>query len=47
MFRSGIRKGEEIQLYIPSSRMRKLVEKWMAGEYDNPETESKPFEKDF
>lgn len=29
IFRSAIRKGEEIWLYLPSSRMRKLLIKWL------------------
>ena len=29
IFRSAIRKGEEINIYIPSKRMRKLLEGWL------------------
>lgn len=29
IFRSAIRKGEKITIYIPSSRMRKLLEEWI------------------
>jgi hypothetical protein len=32
LFRSAIRKGEPINLYIPSSRMRHLVERYLSGE---------------
>lgn len=32
VFRSAIRDGKEIELYIPSSRMRNLLEKWIDGE---------------
>lgn len=32
LFRSSIRKGEPINLYIPSSRMRELLEKYLNGE---------------
>ena len=32
LFRSAIRDGKEIQLYIPSYRMRKLLEMWLNGE---------------
>lgn len=31
MFRSAIRKGEDIYIYIPSRRMRELLEKWLRG----------------
>ena len=42
MFRSGIRKGEKIRIYIPSLRMRNLLKRWMVGMYDdkiNPENQ--------
>ena len=32
IWRSRIRKGEEINLYIPSSRMRRLLKNWLEGE---------------
>lgn len=32
LFRSAIRDGKKIQLYIPSNRMRKLLEMWLNGE---------------
>ncbi|PHD66011.1 hypothetical protein COF61_10405 [Bacillus toyonensis] len=32
VFRSRVRKGEEIQLYIPSERMRNLLEKYLNNE---------------
>lgn len=35
MFRSGIRKGEHIRIYIPSLRMRNLLKRWMVGMYDD------------
>ena len=35
LFRSGIRKGEDIRLYIPSLRMRNLLKRWMVGMYDD------------
>ena len=31
IWRSRIRKGEEINLYIPSSRMRGLLKDWLEG----------------
>ena len=34
LFRSGIRKGEEIKVYIPSFRMRLLLKRWLIGKYD-------------
>ena len=34
IFRSRLRKGEEINLYIPSKRMRELFLKWLNGDYD-------------
>lgn len=34
IFRSAIRKGESINLYIPSKRMRMLMEQWMEGKFD-------------
>ena len=30
IWRSAIRKGEEIWIYVPSSRMRKLLQNWIA-----------------
>lgn len=45
LFQSAIKKDEPIQLYIPSFRMTQLVEKWMAGEYDDPEAEIKPLKR--
>lgn len=35
LFRSAVRKGEPIKLYLPSSRMRELLERWKNGEFDN------------
>lgn len=32
IFRSAIRKGEEVMLYIPSRRMRTLLRMWLEGE---------------
>lgn len=32
IWRSRIRKGENINIYIPSSRMRNLLEKWLDGD---------------
>lgn len=32
LFRSRVRRGEKIELYIPSSRMRGLLEKYLKGE---------------
>lgn len=32
IWRSRIRKGDSINIYIPSSRMRELLEKWMDGD---------------
>ena len=33
LWRSAIREGKEINVYIPSIRMRKLLEQWIK---DNP-----------
>lgn len=30
LFRSAVRRGEEIDLYIPSTRMRSLLQRWLA-----------------
>lgn len=35
LFRSAIRQGEPIKLYIPSKRMRRLLQRWIVGYYDN------------
>lgn len=35
IFRSRLRKGEPINLYIPSKRMRELFKSWLEGEFDN------------
>lgn len=32
IYRSAIRKGEEVTLYLPSKRMRKLLNDWLEGE---------------
>ena len=34
VFRSRLRKGEPINLYVPSKRMRELFLKWLEGEFD-------------
>ena len=34
IFRSAVRKGESIKLYLPSLRMRELLERWKNGEFD-------------
>lgn len=34
VFRSAVRKGEPIKLYLPSLRMRELLERWKNGEFD-------------
>lgn len=34
IFRSAVRKGEPIKLYLPSLRMRELLERWKNGEFD-------------
>lgn len=34
VFRSAVRKGEPIKLYLPSARMRDLLERWKQGEFD-------------
>ena len=34
IFRSAVRKGEPIKLYLPSLRMRELLERWKKGEFD-------------
>ena len=34
IFRSAVRKGESIKLYLPSLRMRELLERWKKGEFD-------------
>lgn len=35
VFRSAVRNGEPIKLYLPSSRMRGLLERWKLGEFDS------------
>lgn len=35
IFRSRLRRGEEINLYIPSKRMRELFKRWLKGEFDD------------
>jgi hypothetical protein len=32
IFRSAIREGQPIEIYVPSKRMRELLEKWLDGE---------------
>lgn len=34
IFRSAVRKGETIKLYLPSLRMRELLDRWKNGEFD-------------
>lgn len=34
IWRSRIRKGENINIYIPSIRMRKLLDAWMKMNFD-------------
>ena len=34
VFRSAVRKGEPVKLYLPSLRMRELLERWKQGEFD-------------
>lgn len=34
IFRSAVRKGDSIKLYLPSLRMRELLERWKQGEFD-------------
>lgn len=34
IFRSAVREGKEVNLYLPSPRMREYLEKWKKGEYD-------------
>ena len=34
MFRSAIRDGKPIKIYIPSFRMRKLLNSWLDGEFE-------------
>lgn len=34
IFRSAVRKGEAIKLYLPSLRMRELLERWKKGDFD-------------
>lgn len=34
VFRSAVRKGEPIKLYLPSLRMRELLQRWKNGEFD-------------
>lgn len=40
VWRSAIREGEPIRLYIPSSRVRGLLEAWLAGEMRNPASQN-------
>lgn len=35
LFRSSIRKGEQINLYIPSKRMRSLLSSWLNGKFES------------
>ena len=35
IWRSRIREGGEVQLYIPSKRMRNLLVRWMNDEFEN------------
>ena len=35
IFRSRLRNGEPINLYIPSKRMRELFKRWLEGEFEN------------
>lgn len=34
IFRSAVRNGEKIKLYLPSPRMRGLLDRWKQGEFD-------------
>ena len=34
VFRSRLRKGEPINLYVPSRRRRELFKRWLDGEFD-------------
>jgi len=34
VFRSAVRRGEPIKLYLPSLRMRELLKRWKLGEFD-------------
>lgn len=34
IWRSRIREGKEISLYIPSKRMRELLKEWLNDEYE-------------
>ena len=34
IYRSRIRNGESIVVYVPSKRMRNLLERWLNGEFD-------------
>ena len=36
LFRSRVRKGEAIDVYIPSERMRSLLEGYLEGSNENP-----------
>ena len=41
IFRSAIRQGEAINLYVPSSRMRTVLKNWLNDEYEDlPEVEA-------
>lgn len=35
IWRSSIRKGEEVNIYIPSKRMRNILIRWMNGEFED------------
>ena len=41
IFRSAIRQGEAINLYVPSKRMRTVLKNWLNDEYEDlPEVEA-------
>lgn len=40
IWRSAIREGHPINIYVPSSRMRTLLERWLDDEFENSKSES-------
>ncbi|MEG2695893.1 MAG: hypothetical protein RR966_15745, partial [Acinetobacter sp.] len=40
VWRSAIREGNPINIYVPSSRMRDLLERWLEDEFETVVTEA-------
>ncbi len=39
IWRSAIREGNPINIYVPSSRMRSLLQRWLNDEFENSAAE--------